>query len=399
MFRTADQSSIKLINCKAIVETLIENGNMSKSNLSKFLHISKPTVTENVNVLINLGIVHEIGQGSSNSKGGRKPTLLEFNKQYKYIVAIDLKLIDPIFAIGDLSFNILNEKKLYIGKPSTSQEKINASIKTIEELLEKTNIKTDDLGAIVISSPGLIGENSEDFYSNPQHRPWTDINLQSHLENHFKVNVIIKNDVNLAVIGEHTIGYKKEHENMVYISCGVGVGAGIVLNHKLYEGKRHGAGEIGYFTDFKKHSLKRSLEDTISINAILEKVELDVKNNNASDMIMNALKEKESIEFDDLVRTYESGDSYIKNIMYEVGLEIGYALNNIIAMLDIDLALIDGEYLVFSDSLMEGINEVIKDLYLFKPIVTVSSLNSEASIYGALVMGFDYIFDELQSSI
>jgi predicted NBD/HSP70 family sugar kinase len=75
---------------------------------------------------------------------------------------------------------------------------------------------------------------------------WEDLNIKEELKKKFKVEIICKNDINLAALGECSYGVGKEYENLVYVGVDIGVGAGVILNNTLYEGIRLAAGEIGY---------------------------------------------------------------------------------------------------------------------------------------------------------
>ena len=57
--------------------------------------------------------------------------------------------------------------------------------------------------------------------------------------------VVVENDVNLAVLGEHWKGAAREHDNCVFLSFGTGIGAGILVNGHLHHGHHALAGEIG----------------------------------------------------------------------------------------------------------------------------------------------------------
>lgn len=71
--------------------------------------------------------------------------------------------------------------------------------------------------------------------------------LEGDLENEFKVAVAINNDSNCFTLGESLYGEGKSYTNMVGVTIGTGIGAGVVIGRRLYGGQYMGAGEIGSF--------------------------------------------------------------------------------------------------------------------------------------------------------
>lgn len=84
---------------------------------------------------------------------------------------------------------------------------------------------------------------------------WECVPLKDILEDNFGVPVYINNDVNCFVLGEHRFGSLKNLGNVVGLSCGTGLGAGIIINHELFMGVNCGAGEIGLLP-YKDHILE-----------------------------------------------------------------------------------------------------------------------------------------------
>ena len=74
---------------------------------------------------------------------------------------------------------------------------------------------------------------------------WKEIHLKEILEEKFRLPVAINNDSNCFALGEHLFGQGQPYDNMVGITIGTGIGAGIIVNHHLYSGQYKGAGEIG----------------------------------------------------------------------------------------------------------------------------------------------------------
>lgn len=75
---TVDQTHVRSINQRIILDRIFQTDSISRAALSRLVHISKSAMTENIAALLNTGIIQEIGAGSAKSTGGRKPILLQF---------------------------------------------------------------------------------------------------------------------------------------------------------------------------------------------------------------------------------------------------------------------------------------------------------------------------------
>lgn len=84
---------------------------------------------------------------------------------------------------------------------------------------------------------------------------WIRVPLKDILEDEFEIPVCVNNDVNCFTLGEHRFGLLKGFKNVVGISCGTGLGAGIIINNHLYNGNNCGAGEIGLL-DYRDHNIE-----------------------------------------------------------------------------------------------------------------------------------------------
>ncbi|WP_339839490.1 ROK family protein [uncultured Maribacter sp.] len=104
---------------------------------------------------------------------------------------------------------------------------------------------TDSVKAIGIGVPAVVDIESGTVYDVQNIPSWTQIALKDLVEEKFNVPVYINNDANCFAIGEKRFGKAQEFKNCIALSLGTGMGMGIIINDKLYNGVLCGAGEIG----------------------------------------------------------------------------------------------------------------------------------------------------------
>lgn len=116
-------------------------------------------------------------------------------------------------------------------------------LNTIYELIDEFN--TGDVTGLGIGVPSVV-DSSEGIVYNVANIPsWKEVHLKEILESRYAFPVAVNNDANCFALGESIYGQGGAFENMVGITLGTGLGAGVIVNHQLYNGYNTGAGEIG----------------------------------------------------------------------------------------------------------------------------------------------------------
>lgn len=118
--------------------------------------------------------------------------------------------------------------------------------KTIQEYINIYSITQDRLAGIGISCGGPLDSKRGIILSPPNLPGWDEIRINDYLHRQFNVPVILENDANASAIAEWKYGAGKGYKNIVFLTFGTGMGAGLILNGQLYSGANDHAGEIGH---------------------------------------------------------------------------------------------------------------------------------------------------------
>jgi len=121
---------------------------------------------------------------------------------------------------------------------------------TEEEVLEDVYWLIDkligkDVKAIGIGVPSVVDVEKGIVYDVIHIPSWKEVHLKEILEARYHIPVFVNNDANCFALGEHYFGKGKGVTDMVGLTIGTGLGAGIIVNNHLYAGKNCGAGEFG----------------------------------------------------------------------------------------------------------------------------------------------------------
>ncbi|MGB9857026.1 MAG: ROK family transcriptional regulator [Dictyoglomaceae bacterium] len=246
----------KVAQQREINKTIILNGflryrKISRTDLARKFNLSKSTVTRLVNHLISENMIREVG---SLSKGlGRKAIILSLNPEYKK--AISIKIGVTISTIARVNFAMKIEDYWNFQTPENPGEFINRVLEGIDRLFPE---RREKIHAIGIGVPGIVDDSFQNIVIAPNLR-WKNIPLaillKEKIKDSFGINIPIKmdNEANLAVVAEGMLGERIGYNdlNIVYVFIGEGIGTGLILDGKLYRGKKNTAGEFGHMVIFK----------------------------------------------------------------------------------------------------------------------------------------------------
>ena len=145
---------------------------------------------------------------------------------------------DPPATISRVEFPTLPEEG-----PRRALDLIVAGLR---EALASSGCTDADLKGIGVSCGGPLNRNTGVIQAPPNLWTWVDIPIVSMLQNEFGAPCSLENDANAGAVAEHRFGAGKGTRNMVFLTMGTGLGAGIIIDGRLYAGTNGMAGEIGH---------------------------------------------------------------------------------------------------------------------------------------------------------
>jgi len=126
----------------------------------------------------------------------------------------------------------------------TSQGHADVVLEEVCETIEAVFKK--DVRGIGIDVPSVVDADKGIVYNVANIPSWTEIPLKDLLEKRFNVPVLVNNDAKCFALGELHFGEGRGHRNLVGMILGTGMGAGVIINGKLFSGTNGGAGEVGH---------------------------------------------------------------------------------------------------------------------------------------------------------
>lgn len=383
----ATHEQTKTHNKRLVLKTIYDHSASSRADVARWTGLTRPTVSNTVTELLAEGLVEEVGQGQSD--GGKPPILLRVVDGARHLIGIDLANSEFRGAVTDLRGRIIHRVSL----PVHDQDG-KAALELVYTLCEQLlPAATSPLLGIGIGTPGLIHA-QKGVVRKAVNLDWADLPLRDLVAKRCGLPVYIANDSHVAALGEYIFGQTRKTPNLVVVKVGRGVGAGIVLNGRLYHGDGSGAGEIGHVRVVEDGVHCRCghdgcLETVTSSQAIVKQARLLARKNPQS-LLWQFAPTLEAITTDVVLQAFHAGDPAIQQIIAEVGHYLGIALANLVGVLNIQKMIIAGSVARFGVPLQAAIEQEMRTramaLLAEKTKVELSTLAQDIVILGAAAL-------------
>lgn len=224
-------------NRSLVLQTLYRSGERSRADIARETGLTRVTISDLIAELLSEGLVVELGQRES-ARPGKPAVLLDINRTAYQIIGIDLSEHTTFRgAVLDLDGQILERAEIPLAS-STGDEATAKVVALTEQLVA---LATAPILGIGVGSPGVVDLTGTVLTA--ANLGWADEHLQDILQVRTGLPVVVANDANVAVLAEH--GYGDAAGDMMLVTIGHGVGAGLLVAGALVYGSRFAAGEIG----------------------------------------------------------------------------------------------------------------------------------------------------------
>lgn len=318
--KTWNHHVVKEGNKSLVLNKIMNHSPISRAAVAQQVGLNKGTVSSLVNDLLEDHLIYEFGPGKSS--GGRRPVMLLFNEKAGYSIGIDIGVNYLLGVLTDLNGNICNEKEVTF--KNLSYEEIEMQLfHTIDYLMASAPESPHGIVGIGVGVPGIVDNNGEILLA--PNLKWKNLNLKQVLETKYDLPVVIENEANAGAYGEKKFGAGKDSEHIIYISAGIGIGVGLILNGSLYKGSNGFSGELGHMTiqvngPTCRCGNKGCWELYASEQALLTAAEK---------MNLSSLTGKE-LDLSDLLELAEQGNPKVISLFEQAGDYLGVGINNII---------------------------------------------------------------------
>jgi predicted NBD/HSP70 family sugar kinase/DNA-binding XRE family transcriptional regulator len=245
-----DQQLLKRINRSVLLRALREKAGLSRADLARKSGLTKSTVSALVRELIDEHWIQEANTPMSLDGLGRPSTPLQLNAKLRVFIGVEIAVECLRIVAVSLSGQVLSKFETQIDqfKPESICKLTAECIFTLNQQLVADDLILSGIG---ICLPGAIDDDSGLVRFAPN-LGWREVPFLSMISDQLVQNgtsnvpIYLQNDADAAALGEYEFSAGDDEDPLIFISCDVGVGAGIVLNDRLFTGAGGVAGEIGH---------------------------------------------------------------------------------------------------------------------------------------------------------
>lgn len=228
-----------------IIEALLENGSMSRSELADSVGLSRSALTEISRGLIQDRFLEESPSVSDKQRKGRPSIMLSLNAKYGYFVGVGLTEDPPLMALTDCHGNVLAEHQI---RMVTAPKEVAAAIsRGIPHLTRAADISRNQVLGIGVALSGHVNH-AQGICVHSNLLGWHDVPIAAIVERATEIPTYIDNDAHAVTLGEKLFGLARELKSFTVIMLGKSIGGGSHLQGSLYRGHTGAAGEIGHST-------------------------------------------------------------------------------------------------------------------------------------------------------
>ncbi|MCR2822946.1 ROK family protein [Lederbergia panacisoli] len=357
-------NDIKDENRKIIYDILLHDPELAKVEITEKTAISFVTVSKIVNFFETVGILKATGESREGSGGlGRKRTVYQFIENSYVTIGIEIIGNKITAVLVNLHSNVIDAYLTETEIPFYHKD----FTKMLEKIINRMKAKASETNSVVlgigIGVDGAINTRKKTIRMKTKEYKEQDFfyeEMIENLKNTVQLPIILENDVNASAVAE----FRNLENNgtvstdLVHITLGDGIGAGIIINKKLHRGFNSSAGELEYMCfdgDYRKEpSSVGWLESKIGNKNLLNTFDLHVGTEDCIDFISKKL---------------------------------ALTITSIISILDINDIIIGGKTtMLFPDAILESTKKYVEQYTEWTPNISVSYLKHSTALGAAILM-------------
>lgn len=387
--RGINQDVTQEMNRSLLLKNLRREGMCSRAHLASLTGLKQATVTNIMKDFLNWGIVTEVGF-LNGSKGRRSIGISISQDRYR---VIGVRLARKHYSVGlfDLTGKEITKRRVDF-KPEEQQdaeEILNQIADEMRRLMKKYGKDSILAAGMAVPGPFIAKKNRIALITGAD--IWKDVDLKAFFDRELDIPVFLEHNANAGAYA-HMWDLKGDYHDdiLVYIAAGQGIGAGIVMNGKIYEGALGTSGEIGHMT------IDRNGKPCVCGNrGCLERYASSLE------LVKDVYGDRagtEGCNFEDVERRIREGDEFCIECYREACESLGTGIINIVNVINPDRIIIGDDMARPDPKLMESVvrrtvqSGVLREVWEGLTL-SISTYQGDPILTGAAIVAIDRVFD------
>jgi len=392
---TADQAWVRKMNRSVILAVFRTHKTLSRARLASETGLNPSTVSSIVGELINENLIRETNLVQSST--GRPGMLLELNPEGGCAIGVEINVDYIEMIVSDFAANILWREKQASAPENGQQETMKQVVRLAKKASAFVAARNCRLLGVGVGVPGLVEVTSGLLRIAPNLH-WVDVPVQVALKQEFDCPIYVENEANVAALGEYYFGAAQNVKDFIYLSAGVGLGSGIIMGGKLFQGMFGYAGEAGHMTLDVKGEIcgcgKRGCWETfVGPRAVVQRVQRSLASGTKSIVTDIAGGDISKIAIGDVLQAAQKGDQLAIDAFQQVAFYLGIGIANLVNLFDVEVVVLGGALNTASPLILKEVERVAFENILapgrerFR--IIPSAHGTDACIMGAIALVLD----------
>ncbi len=377
-------SSLRVANQQRVVKVLQRTANgrpVTQADIARATSLAPATVSNIVRGLQAAGFVE------TTAGAGRRGTTVRIARGAGLVVGIDFGHRHVRVAVGDLAGTILAETSRGISPEHACEEGLVLAATMRDELLTGLAADLDGVVSIGLGLPAPVGADGL-VVSSSILPGWVGVKADDVAAERLGKPVIVDNDANLGAVAEHRRGAGTGHSCMVFLKVSSGVGAGLIVDGRVFRGGAGTAGEVGHLTLDETGPVCRCgsrgcLEAYTSVTTVKELL----------------AAQHPGATFGEIVAAARVGANASRRVIEDAGRQLGWGMAMVANLLNPTCLVVGGDMAQAGDMLLDAIRAGMRRHALGSVGTSVevrtALLGDRASVLGALLLALDSVEMEL----
>lgn len=357
----------------AVLRLIWHQGRISRAEIAQHAQLSRSTVSEVIGELLATGLIAELGIGES--RGGRRPIILEFRDDAAVILGVEMGAAHVGVALTDLRGRIVAWHTCE-HPVRTDPEGSRRLVAELCDLCAAEGAGEHPLVGIGVAVPSPVDPSRPDYLSEIVLPEWRGRLGLAALSERFGVPLMVDNDANLGALAEHWWGAGRSVDDFAYIKVATGVGCGYVINGDIYRGATGVAGEIGHLAISPQGKecicgLRGCLATLVGAQALVERCSelLPAYPGSALAAGRPGIAELEKAAL--------AGDALALRVATEAAEYLGIAVAGLLNLMNPSMVVIGGDLANLGELLLEPVRETVRRRTLVSQVTAAELRTSE----------------------
>ena len=267
-----------------------------------------------------------------------------------------------------------------------------AIVENVKSILDNNRLGLSQISGIGVCMPSCILYNTGHIYMTSSVPRIKDFPMRDYLRERLPVRIILDNDANAAALAEHRLGAGRGARHMVYIVIGTGLGSGIIIDGKIFQGSYGWAGECGHMLATPEEGLMCGCDNYGCFMSYTSGRHLPDRVKLGLDKGIGSVLTPETADGYLLRDAYRANDPLAIELVEQMAHHLAVCVFNIYQMLNIDTYVFGGGLADFGGFMLERIRtEFNKYNHIPLPVhFRISELKKDIGIIGAAEIAKDW---------